>query len=65
MSPILSHRYDLYTLNGTITHATSNLKLTSSDPDETTIETRYGTRIKDRMKTMFNFILLDGDSRRG
>jgi hypothetical protein len=65
MSPILSHRYDLYTTNGTITHATSNLKLTSSDPEETTIETRYGTRIKDRMKTMFNFILLDGDSRRG
>lgn len=65
MSPILSHRYDLYTLNGTITHATSNLKLTSPDPDETTIETRYGTRIKDRLKTMFNFILLDGDSRRG
>jgi predicted ATPase len=65
MSPILSHRYDLYTLSGTITHATSNLKLTSTDPDETTIETRYGTRIKDRLKTMFNFILLDGDSRRG
>lgn len=65
MSPILSHRYDLHLADGTITHATSNLKLTSPDPAETTIETRYGTRIKDRMKTMFNFILLDGDSRRG
>lgn len=65
MSPILSHRYDLFMADGTITHATSNLKLSSTDPEETTIETRYGTRIKDRLKTMFNFILLDGPSRRG
>jgi hypothetical protein len=64
MSPILSHRHDLYTVLGTITHVTTNLKLTSPNPDEVTMETRYGTRIKDRMKTMFNFILLDGDSRR-
>jgi len=64
MSPILSHRYDLFTLQGTITHATSNLDLTSTDPEENTIETRYGTRIKDRLKTMFNIVLLDGESRR-
>jgi hypothetical protein len=65
MSPLLSARYDAYLHQGLITHVTSNLRLTSPDPDETTIETRYGTRIKDRLKTMFNFILLDGDSRRG
>jgi hypothetical protein len=44
---------------GTITHATSNFTLKTLSSDEF-----YGGMIGDRLKTMFNFITMQGESRR-
>ncbi len=59
ISELLTARYDEYTLNraANLTHATSNL-----NPED--IKKTYGDRIYDRMKEMFNDIILHGQSRR-
>jgi DNA replication protein DnaC len=55
ISELLSLRSDM----GTITHATSNFTLKTLSSDEF-----YGGMIGDRLKTMFNFITMQGESRR-
>ena len=57
MEPIITRRYNAFTAGDCITHATSNLS-----PDE--LETMYGSRVADRFREMFTYVLLDGDSRR-
>lgn len=49
MGEILLHRYDLFTMEGIITHATSNLN--SSE-----LEKIYGNRVRSRLREMFNLI---------
>ena len=51
----LMQRYD----NGTLTHGTSNYGI-----DELSRPDMYGEIVGDRLKSMFNFILLNGKSRR-
>lgn len=55
ISELLSLRSDL----GTLTHGTSNFILNTLSTDEF-----YGGMIGDRLKMMFNFITLQGESRR-
>lgn len=55
ISELLSLRSDL----GTITHGTSNFTLNTLSSEEF-----YGRMIGDRLKMMFNFITLPGESRR-
>lgn len=54
---IMIARYINFIDKGTVTHITTNLNLEE-------IEIRYGLRVKDRFLEMFNFITLDGKSRR-
>lgn len=58
MEPILVRRYNQFTAGHCITHATTNL-------GKQGLLDYYGPRLADRFEEMFNFILLDGDSRRG
>ncbi|MBN2595884.1 MAG: hypothetical protein JXR82_03770 [Marinifilaceae bacterium] len=55
ISELLSLRSDM----GALTHATSNFTLNTLSTDEF-----YGKMIGDRLKMMFNFITLEGESRR-
>lgn len=55
VSELLSERSD----TGTITHGTTNFTFQTLSSDDF-----YGGMIGDRLKTMFNFITLKGDSRR-
>lgn len=55
ISELLSLRSDL----GTLTHGTTNFTLATLSSDEF-----YGGMIGDRLKVMFNFITLKGESRR-
>lgn len=55
ISELLSLRSEI----GTLTHGTTNFTLTTLSSDEF-----YGGMIGDRLKTMFNFIPLPGESRR-
>lgn len=55
LSELLSLRSDA----GTLTHGTTNFILNTLSSDEF-----YGGMIGDRLKTMFNFITLQGESRR-
>lgn len=55
MGEILLSRYDRYVTNKIITHLTTNL--TSSE-----IEDYYGTRVRSRMREMFNLISFGEDS---
>ena len=55
ISELLSLRSDA----GTLTHGTTNFILNTLSSDEC-----YGVMIDDRLKTMFNFITLQGESRR-
>lgn len=57
MERILTKRYEAFVNGKCITHATSNLT-----PEE--LDTMYGSRVGDRMREMFNFVFLDGQSRR-
>jgi DNA replication protein DnaC len=52
MAEILLSRYDLYIHRNMITHTTTNL-----NSDE--IESMYGTRVRSRMREMFNLIAFD------
>lgn len=54
---ILHERYNLWQQTGICTIATTNL-------DSCELEDRYGDIIRDRMKEMFNHIVLPGASRR-
>lgn len=58
LEPVITRRYTNSTIGHCITHATSNLS-----PDD--LESHYGTRLADRFKEMFNFVFLDGETRRG
>lgn len=55
ISELLSERSD----TGAITHGTTNFTLSTLSSDDF-----YGGMIGDRLRTMFNFITLKGDSRR-
>ena len=55
MIELLCERYD----NGTLTHGTSNFTL-----ETLSSENQYGKMTGDRIKSMFNFIELKGESRR-
>lgn len=57
MSRVLTERYKNFVNGKCITHITTNLL-----PEE--IEDRYGTRIFDRFNEMFNWVFLDGPSKR-
>jgi hypothetical protein len=52
MAEILLSRYDLFHSFGMITHITTNL-------NSTEIEEKYGTRVRSRMREMFNLISFD------
>ena len=54
---ILEARYNAFITKGTKTHITSNLNIAE-------ISKRYGKRVEDRFYEMFNFIELNGESRR-
>lgn len=54
---ILESRYNLFISKGIITHVTSNLNISE-------ISKRYGKRVEDRFYEMFNFIEIEGGSRR-
>ncbi|MDR1583037.1 MAG: hypothetical protein LBS55_07250 [Prevotellaceae bacterium] len=55
ISELLSLRSDA----GTLTHGTTNFNLNTLSSEEF-----YGGMIGDRLKIMFNFITLNGESRR-
>jgi hypothetical protein len=60
MAEILLSRYDLFISHGLLTHATTNLNAKE-------LETAYGSRVRSRMREMFNLIGFDkevGDKRR-
>jgi len=57
MERVLVQRYGKFTSGFCLTHITSN-----DTPDE--LEKKYGTRLADRAKEMFNFVFLKGDSNR-
>jgi hypothetical protein len=52
MAEILLSRYDLFQSFGMITHITTNL-------NSKELEDRYGTRVRSRMREMFNLISFD------
>jgi len=57
MQHILAYRYNYWQNNGLITHGTTN-----AAPQE--LVSLYGEHIADRIREMFNWISLDGNSRR-
>ena len=57
MSEILLDRYDNFKRSGVITHASSNLGAKE-------FQKIYGERVRDRMREMFNFITIKGESLR-
>ena len=60
MAEILLSRYDLFTIKGIRTHATTNLNASE-------LEEFYGNRVRSRMREMFNLIAFDkstGDKRK-
>ena len=56
MAEILLSRYELFVSKGIQTHATTNLTA-----DE--IETRYGSRVRSRLREMFNLIAFSSESK--
>lgn len=55
LSEILQLRYNSFQNNGLITHCTTNLTIEE-------LEQRYGSRVIDRAKEMFNFVTFNWDS---
>ena len=55
MAEILLSRYDLFVSKGIITHLTSNLSASE-------LESKYGNRLRSRMREMFNLLAFDKDS---
>jgi hypothetical protein len=58
MEELIQDRYNEFEEAGMLTHVTSNLK------DGDYIEKMYGGRVRDRLRQMFNFIDLLGDTNR-
>lgn len=56
MAEILLSRYDLFIARGIPTHATTNLSATE-------LESRYGNRLRSRMREMFNLVAFDKNTR--
>ncbi|GAA0557810.1 nucleoside/nucleotide kinase family protein [Chitinophaga japonensis] len=56
MLKILAHRYELLVEQGLVTHATTNL-------DSAEMEARYGSRLRSRMRQMFNLVAFPHTSR--
>jgi DNA replication protein DnaC len=52
MAEILLSRYDIFTTKKIQTHITTNLSASE-------IETHYGSRVRSRMREMFNLIAYD------
>jgi len=61
---ILTTRAELFKVHHTLTHATSNYPIESSDGSKKYFEKFYGDRIADRALEMFNVITFQGESRR-
>lgn len=55
MAEILQTRYELFISRNLVTHITTNLSAAE-------IELAYGSRVRSRMREMFNLIAFDGDS---
>ena len=55
MAEILLSRYDLFVSKGILTHATTNLSATE-------LESKYGNRVRSRMREMFNLVAFDKNS---
>lgn len=58
MEELLQDRYNEFTETGMLTHLTTNLK------DGNLIEQMYGGRVRDRLREMFNFVDLLGETHR-
>ncbi len=56
MAEILLSRYDLFVSKGILTHVTTNLSATE-------LESKYGNRLRSRMREMFNLVAFDKNSR--
>ena len=56
MAEILLSRYDLFVSKEILTHATTNLSATE-------LESKYGNRLRSRMREMFNLVAFDKNSR--
>ena len=56
MAEILLSRYDLFVSKRILTHATTNLSATE-------LESKYGNRLRSRMREMFNLVAFDKNSR--
>lgn len=56
MAEILLSRYDLFVSRGIHTHATTNLSATE-------LESKYGNRVRSRMREMFNLVAFDKHSK--
>jgi energy-coupling factor transporter ATP-binding protein EcfA2 len=56
MAEILLSRYDLFISRGIFTHVTTNLTALE-------LESKYGNRIRSRMREMFNLVTFDKDSK--
>lgn len=55
IAEIILQRYDLQIMEGTITHATTNLIASE-------LEELYGNRVRSRLRSMFNLITFDRES---
>jgi len=56
MAEILLSRYDLFVSKGIPTHLTTNLSASE-------LESKYGNRLRSRMREMFNLVAFDKNSR--
>ncbi|MDQ2178577.1 ATPase [Marinifilum sp. D714] len=56
MAEILLSRYELYAQKRILTHATTNLSASE-------LESRYGNRVRSRMRELFNLIAFDSNSK--
>jgi energy-coupling factor transporter ATP-binding protein EcfA2 len=56
MAEILLSRYDLFVSKGILTYATTNLSATE-------LESKYGNRLRSRMREMFNLVAFDKNSK--
>jgi hypothetical protein len=62
ISNLFMLRYELFSERGILTHATSNLSARSDNPKDLTLEKIYDPIIYDRLKEMFNTVILNGES---
>jgi hypothetical protein len=56
MAEILLSRYDLFVSKGMLTHLTTNLSASE-------LESRYGGRVRSRLREMFNLVAFDKDAK--